>query len=426
MRIGIVGVGYVGLATGISLCLKGNKVRFYDIDVNKIESLSKLKIPFYDQELQKAVILCNSRRKISFHEVFEDFMKEVEIIFVCIATSLTSDYAVNSSQFEEVVQNIISSARNKIAVVFKSTMTPELYIHLEHLLRKNNLLSAVNPEFLREGTALKDAINPWRLVVGTNDTETKLIMKELYKDFDCPKVFTDPTSAIIIKYASNSFLGVKISFINEIANLCDVVGGNITDVSLSIGLDPRIGKEFLRAGIGFGGPCLPKDLKVFSRFADSNGVTLEIIKAASRVNDVQYLKVVDKLKKNLTTLTGKCIGIFGLSFKESTDDLRNSLTIPLISKIKEAGASVKAHDFLAHNKAKEILTNVTCTDDVFFVASQSDAIVIATEWQQYRNLDWQKVLKLMKGNVIVDSRNLLDPTHMRELGFKYEGIGTAG
>lgn len=425
MKVGIIGTGYVGLATGVSLCLKGNEVRFYDKDINKIKSLRESKTPFFDPELQEALVLINSKRRAFFHENLEEFMSEVEVVFISISTTIKGDFTINPLEFEELVRKIVKLAKRKIIIVFKSTITPDLYLSLENLLENSNLLSAVNPEFLREGTALKDAMSPWRIVVGTSSTESKLVMEDLYKDFRCPKVFTDPVSAIIIKYASNSFLGVKISFINEIANLCEDIGGNIADISTGIGLDPRIGRDFLRAGIGFGGPCLPKDLRIFSSFAESNGISLETIKAALRVNDVQYLKVVDKLKKHLLTLTGKYVGVFGLSFKESTDDLRNSLTIPLISKIQEAGALVKAHDFLALDKAKELLANVTCSDDVFFVASESDAIVIATDWQQYRNLDWQKVLKVMKGNLVIDGRNLLNPTHMRKLGFIYEAIGKA-
>jgi len=423
MKISIIGVGYVGLATGISLCLKGYTVSFYDSDQEKIKSFKRGKVPFAEEDIEEAIKECLSNKNAIFADNLKEVLENSDIIFLCIGTPILSKGESDLTNIKNVCIELRKLIKQEVVVNIKSTVNPGDYLEIKNLLNTKNIHLAVNPEFLREGSALQDALHPTRILVGTDDEYSKKILKELYSKFESPKIFTDPMSAIITKYASNSFLAVKISFINEIANICDIVGASIDDVSLGIGLDPRIGKDYLKAGIGYGGSCLPKDIKNIIKYSEKIGISLDIIKAANYVNERQYKIVIEKLHKYLGSLNGKTIAIFGLSFKGGTDDLRGSISLRLIEDLKRKGALVKAHDYLSYEKAKKITKDVFISNDVYPVAKDSDTVVIATDWKEYLQIDWKKIKESMKGNLIVDGRNLLDPKLFKELGFVYEGIG---
>ena len=411
------------MATGISLCLKGYTVSFYDSDKKKIKSFKRGKVPFVEEDIEETIKECLSNKNAIFADNLKEALENSNIIFLCIGTPILPEGESDLINIKNVCAELRKLVRHEVVVVIKSTVNPGDYLETKNLLSSKNFSIAVNPEFLREGSALQNALHPNRIIIGTDDEYSKKILKELYSKFESPKIFTDPMSAILIKYASNSFLAVKISFINEIANICDIVGASIDDVALGIGLDPRIGRDFLKAGIGFGGSCLPKDTKNLIRFAEKNSLSTNIVKAADIVNENQYKVVIKKLTKNLGTLENKVISVLGLSFKGETDDLRGSVSLKLIEELKKSGVVVKAHDYLSYEKAKKIIKDIFISKDVYAVVKDADAVVIATDWKEYTKLDWEKIKELMKGNLIVDGRNLLDPKLFKKLGFVYEGIG---
>jgi len=423
MNILIIGTGYVGLATGIALALKSNRVYFFDKDKEKIKQLGSRQLFFYEPDLQSALEKTTSNNRVYFFDMLDKVNEKVDVIFLCIGTPVLKNGKTDLKNIKQAVCDIKKYFGQDIVIAVKSTINPEVFEFIKGELKSNNFHIAVNPEFLREGNALEDSLNPSRIVIGTEDNYAKSLLNEIYKDFDAPKIFTDPISAILIKYASNAFLATKISFINEIANLSDKVGGDIDDIALGIGLDPRIGKDFLKAGIGFGGSCLPKDAKNMIHFSRSKNINLGIIKEAVLINNTQFPVVIEKLKENLGNLKGKVVAVLGLSFKGGTDDLRDSISIKLINELLREGAIVRAQDYLSYEKAKEIIKGVFISNDVYITAKGADAIVIATDWKEYPKVDWKKIRNLMKGNLIIDGRNILDRENLKNLGFTYKGIG---
>lgn len=423
MKIAVIGTGYVGLSTGISLCIKGHSVKFFDSNKKKIDGYKNGKITFYEKGMEEALKASLKNKRASFTTSLEELLEDSEIVFICIGVKNLKDKSQDLEGLAELIEQIKKLLDNEKIIAIKSTINPLSYLEIKKSLNESKIHLAANPEFLREGYALQDALEPLRIVVGTEDKYSKEKFEKLYSVFDAPKIFTDPISALVIKYAANSFLGVKISYINEIANLCEKIGGNIDDVSLGLGLDPRIGRDFLKAGIGFGGSCLPKDIKNFIKFAELQKSPLTIIESAEKVNRAQYKSVIEKLEKHLSSLGGKTIAVFGLSFKAGTDDLRESLSLKIIQQLEKKGAIVRAQDFLSFESARTILKKATVSDDPYVVAENSNAIIITTEDKQYQNLDWKRIKKLMIGNVIIDGRNILDSEKLKKIGFIYEGIG---
>lgn len=423
MNISIIGTGYVGLSTGIAFCLKGHKVKFYDINKNKIQSIIKGKIPFFEDGIEKLVKNCVKDGSANFTFKLEEALDKAEIIFICVDSPICSEGISDLTNLKEACIELREKSRREIIIVIKTTINPYDYMEIKELLNGNVFHIAVNPEFLREGSALKDSLNPYRIVVGTEDKIARKKLEKLYSSFESAKLFTDPLSAIMIKYASNSFLAVKISFINEIANLCDRIGANIDDVATGIGLDPRIGREFLNAGIGFGGSCLPKDSKNLVSFSKRAGAKTTIVQKAYEVNRGQFNIAINRLIESLKDVKGKNIGIFGLSFKGGTDDLRESVSLKIISHLRRQGALVKAHDYASCEKAKEVLKGVFISDDVYKVAKGCDALIIATDWLEYREIDWKRIKKMMNGRLVIDGRNILNADKMKKTGFIYKGIG---
>ncbi|MCK5534946.1 UDP-glucose/GDP-mannose dehydrogenase family protein, partial [bacterium] len=281
-----------------------------------------------------------------------------------------------------------------------------------------------NPEFLREGSAIGDFMHPDRIVIGVNSKKAETIMKKLYKPLGSPIIVTDIESAEIIKHAANSFLAMKISYINAVANICERVGADITQVARGMGLDRRIGSEFLSAGAGFGGSCFPKDLSAFIRIAEKNGYNFELLKVVKKINQEQKNLLIKKLTRAIWNLKDKTIGILGLAFKSNTDDLRNAPAISIIEMLQKEGAKIKVYDPQAMEKAKSILKNVVFCKDSYSTAQDSDALLVLTEWKEFKNLDFKKIKKKLKTPVIIDGRNIYNPALMRKQGFTYEGIGT--
>ena len=423
MNILIVGAGYVGLATGITLAKKEHKVKFYDKDKEKIELLKKGKLFFFEPKLQEALKEITKSQDVFFSNNIKEALEDIEIVFVCVGTPILKDGRTNSKDIEKAIKEIKKYATKDLVVAIKSTINPKVYTSIKNILASSKFHLSVNPEFLREGSALNDSLNPSRIVIGTEDEYAKKILSKLYASFEAPKIFTNPISAILTKYASNSFLAVKISFINEIASLSDKIGANIDDIALGIGLDPRIGKDYLKAGIGYGGSCLPKDTKNMVKYAREIGVRLDVINSVYKINERQYKVVIEKLQKHLGSLKGRTIAIFGLSFKGGTDDIRNSVSLKIISNLEKEGAILRLHDFLAFENAKKMFSETFISKDPYVVVKGTDAIVVATDWKEYTNLNWEKIKKLMKGNLIIDGRNILDRDLLKKIGFVYEGIG---
>jgi len=370
------------------------------------------------------------------NQVCQKFLRNIwritDIVFIAVGTPSKENGEPDLSFIEAVGKEIAPYIKEEQIIVIKSTVPPGTYLKLKEIisserkklkLKEIGINIAVNPEFLREGYALYDTLHPERIVIGVETDYAKDKLLKLYSSFDVPKVVTDPVSAMLIKYASNSFLATKISFINEIAQTCERMGGDVNDVSKGMGLDSRIGNKFLRAGIGYGGSCFPKDTNGLLWIAREAGYDFKIVKSVIEVNEKQYKMVIDKLRKHLGKLNGKTIGVLGLAFKENTDDIRESVSIKIIKELLNEGVELKAHDPQAINNARKVFGNVAYFEDPYKMVKGIDAIIIATEWPEYKELDWGRVKDLMKGTLIVEGRNLLDPEEMKKYGFTYKSIG---
>ncbi len=429
MNISIIGSGYVGLVSGACFADLGNKVICIDNDEAKIKKLKSGSIPIYEPGLKELVKRNMKEGRLTFSSKIKEGVKKCEVIFIAVGTPSKDNGDADLTFVEHVSREIAISMPAYRLIVEKSTVPVNTGEWVEQTIRifnKRNIKFDVasNPEFLREGSAIEDFMHPDRIVIGVKSKKARDILIELYKPLRIPVVVTDIKSAEIIKHASNSFLATKISFINAVADICDKVGADIIEVAKGMGLDRRIGKEFLNAGAGFGGSCFPKDLSAFIRIADKVGCDFGILKEVQKVNDYQKRLVVKKIEDLLWNLSKKTIGVLGLSFKPNTDDIRQSPSLEIISTLQKEGSKIKAYDPEAMNKARKILRqDVEFCKDAYSVARDSDCLVILTEWNEFKELDFKKIKKLMKQPVIVDSRNIYGPTEIKKLGFRYAGIG---
>ena len=429
MRICIIGSGYVGLVTGACFADLGNNVICVDNDESKIARLKKGIMPIYEPGLEELVKRNVKEDRLTFSGNLKDGVKRSEVIFVCVPTPPKDNGDADMTYVENVAREIAVSMSSYKLIVDKSTVPVNTGEWVEHTInifnkRKIKFDVASNPEFLKEGTAIEDFMNPDRVVVGVKSKKAAGILKELYGPLKAPIVVTDIKSAELIKHASNSFLAMKISFINSVANICDKVGADIVDVARGIGLDKRISKDFLNAGIGFGGSCFPKDLAAFVHIAEKMGYDFGILKEVQNVNRYQKRLIIKKIESLLWNLPKKTVGILGLSFKPGTDDLREAPALEIIEELIREGVHVRAYDPVAMKKAKEILGNkVKFCKDAYETAKDSDCLLIATEWNEFKELDFKRIKKLMKQPVIADGRNIYDPAEMKKLGFRYVGIG---
>lgn len=427
MHIGIIGTGYVGLVTGACFAEFGVFVTCVDKDEEKIRSLKKGIIPFYEPGLDELVHRNVKQGRLKFTTRIREAVGSSLVIFIAVGTPPRGDGSADLKYIEEVAGEIARHIDSYKVIATKSTVpvgTGERLreIMLGHLKEKTDFDIVSNPEFLREGAAIEDFMRPNRVVIGAKSQQAVAIMRDIYRPLyliETPFVITNIETAELIKYASNSFLATKISFINEMANLCEKVGADVHVVAKGMGLDNRIGPKFLHAGPGFGGSCFPKDIKALISIAEKHGIEMNVVKAVIKTNERQREMVVDKIRKELKELKNKKIAILGLSFKPNTDDLRDAPSLFITRRLLEAGAKIKVYDPVAMDRAKTIFPEIKCCTNLYDAVEGADALVIVTEWNQFRNLDLDRIKKILRHPYFFDLRNIYDPTKMKQLGFKY-------
>ncbi len=428
MKIGIIGSGYVGLVTGACLAHLGHKVTCVDHDKLKIRTLKKGKIPFYEPGLMEMVLKNVAAKRLSFTAEISRIVNRCEVLFICVHTPPKPDGGADLSFVEKVAKQIATHLRKYCLIVEKSTVPVEtgerVQQTIKRLIKRDvHFDVASNPEFLREGSAIHDFLQPDRIVIGVSSERAEKIFRTLYSPLKAPMIVTDIKSAELIKHASNSFLATKISFTNAVSRICDAVGADIEKVTLGMGLDPRIGKQFLKAGVGFGGSCFPKDVSAFLHISEKLGARFELLADVLRINDAQAKYFVEKIKNSMKTLRGKTIGVLGLAFKPDTDDMRSAPSVPIIQMLQKEGVRVKAYDPQAAEKAAAMLQNVNYVATPYGVAHGAHAIVVLTEWSEFLNLDWELLKKSMKDRFFFDGRNMFSPEEMKNHGFHYFSIG---
>ena len=429
MNISIIGSGYVGLVTGACFAELGNRVICVDNDQAKIKNLKAGVMPIYEPGLSELVKRNVKQLRLSFTTDIRSAVKASDIIFIAVGTPPKDNGEADLTAVEHVSKEIALSMQSYKLVVEKSTVPVNTGEWVERTIRVFNKRGikfdvASNPEFLREGTAIEDFMNPDRIVLGVKSKKAADSLSALYRPLKAPIVVTDIKSAEIIKHAANSFLAMKISFINAIANVCDMLNADVVEVAKGIGLDRRIGEKFLNAGLGFGGFCFPKDLSAFIRISEKAGYDFGLLKEVEKINDGQRSALMKKIENIIWNLHGKTVSVLGLSFKPDTDDLRYAPALYIIDMLLKQGAKVKAYDPISMAKARPILgRRVKFCKDAYDAAKESDCLVIATEWSEFKELDLKKVKKLMRQSVIVDGRNIYEPAEVRKLGFTYAGMG---
>jgi UDPglucose 6-dehydrogenase len=431
--IAVIGTGYVGLVTGAGLADFGNDVICVDVDVRKIEALRNGQIPIYEPGLDKLVSKNVNEGRLRFTTELAEAIRAARAIFIAVGTPPKPDGSANLKYVEEVANSIAQHMNGPKLVITKSTVPIGTGRLIDEIIASHNTghkASIVsNPEFLREGSAIEDFMKPDRVVVGVSDQEAADLMKEIYAplhSLEIPFVVTNVESSELIKYAANGFLAVKITFINEIASVCEKVGANVQDVALGMGLDSRIGPKFLQAGPGFGGSCFPKDTSAMADIARRHGYEFQIMEAVLRVNDAVKLRMIDKIVHALDgEVQGKTVAILGLAFKPETDDMRDSPTIPIIKGLQERGATIRAYDPQSTKNAQSIFTDITYCGDAYETAADADVLVLATEWNEFRALNFERIKKALRQPSVVDLRNIYDPQRMKALGFNYISVGRA-
>jgi len=430
MKITIIGTGYVGLVTGACFSEVGHNVICVDCDEQKIELLQGGGIPIYEPGLEELVARNVASGRLSFTASTAEGVEKSDVIFIAVPTPPLDDGAVDLSFIEFVAREIAACMTSYKVIVDKSTVPVKTGEKVEETIKRYckadcefDVVS--NPEFLREGFAVDDLMNPDRVVIGSTSDRANEAMQKIYQPFNAPIVFTDINSAELIKHAANSFLAMKISYINAVAAICEASGANVEEVANGIGMDDRIGRRFLNASLGFGGSCFPKDLSAFIRISDDLGYDFGLLKEVQKINASQMDRFVKKITDTLWVLKGKTIGVLGLAFKQNTDDVRMSPAIDLCNQLIKEGAFLRVYDPKAMDKAKMVLPDgdVLFVDDMNEVSIGCDALVVATEWPEFKQLDLVKSKEVMTVPIIFDGRNLLDPALVEKLGFTYKSIG---
>jgi UDPglucose 6-dehydrogenase len=431
MHIAVIGTGYVGLVTGACFAEFGVDVTCVDIDSEKISRLLAGEMPIYEPGLEQLVTKNTQSGRLRFTTDLKQAVEQALVVFLAVGTPPKSDGSPDLSFVEAAARSVADHMNGYKVIVTKSTVPIGTGEFLRKLIReqlKSNLNFGIvsNPEFLREGAAINDFMRPDRVVIGSRDEEAVAIMRDLYRPLyliEAPFVVTSLEAAELAKYAANAFLATKISFINEIANLCESIGCDVHDVARAIGMDRRIGSKFLHPGPGFGGSCFPKDTQALASVARDFGRDSMIVDAVIEVNRRQRQAMVPKIEKLVGELKGKTIAILGLAFKPETDDMREAPAIDIIAGLQDRGAKVRAYDPVAMSEAAKVLPEVSFASDEYEAVTDADALVFVTEWNQFRALDMGRVRDLMKSPRIADLRNIYDPADMRELGFEYVGVG---
>jgi UDPglucose 6-dehydrogenase len=428
MKLTIIGTGYVGLVTGACFAEVGHRVVCVDNDVAKVKLLQAGGIPIYEPGLEELVRQNVAAGRLEFTESTAEGVQKSDVIFIAVPTPPLPDGSVDLSFIEKVAREIAAAMTEYKIVVDKSTVPVKTGDKVTETIKRYckarvDFDVVSNPEFLREGFAVNDLMKPDRIVIGVRSPRPVAAMKEIYAPFQAPIIVTDIASAELIKHAANSFLALKISYINAISILCEAAGANVQEVAHGIGLDERIGRRFLNAGIGFGGSCFPKDLSAFIKIAEQIGYDFRLLKEVQRINAEQMDRFVKKITDTLWVLKDKTIGVLGLAFKQNTDDVRMSPAIELCHRLQKEGALLRVHDPKAMEKAKAVLHDVTYVDDMNAVAEGCDALVIATEWEEFKQLDLDRAYKALSHPILFDGRNLFDPKEMERRGWVYKSVG---
>ena len=427
--VAVVGTGYVGLATGAYLAHLGHDVVCADVVPEKVERLNRGEVPIVEPGLDELVAEGVERGRLRFVLGAVNAAADAEFIFLCVPTPQGEDGSADLSYVQAAAAEIAPVLESGSIVVNKSTVPVGSVRVVEQALKRSDVFVVSNPEFLREGSAVYDCLHPDRIVIGSEHQEAAIRVGELFAKLQAPMLVTDPASAETIKYASNAFLATKISFINAMANLCEAVGADIREVSLGMGYDKRIGFEFLKPGPGWGGSCFPKDSRALVRIAEDAGYNFGLLKGVITVNDQQYDAVAEKIRVAAGgSLQGKTVGVWGLTFKANTDDLRDSPSLYVIDRIRAMGATVSGYDItqtLPHAPSHPSLDGVRICADAYDAVTEADVLAVLTEWDEFRWLDYARVAGLMSAPAVVDARNLLDAGQLRRKGFTYVGVGRA-
>lgn len=447
MKLTVIGCGYVGLVTGACLAAAGHEVFCTDIDAKRIDQLKAGKVPIYEEHLDEVLKRAVTEKKIVYTSDAGEAIRAGEVIFICVGTPPKDSGEADLSAIDHVARQIAQEARSSKLVVEKSTVPALTGMQLQKAMaaysRGGDLKFHVasNPEFLREGTAVGDFFHPDRIVIGVEDPASAAKLREIYtpileRTFHCPihagkcptgspgeLLITTINSAELIKHASNSFLALKISYANVIADLCEKIGADVEEVTHAVGLDPRIGTQFLKAGLGFGGFCFPKDIQAFIHLSSTVGIDFAMLKAAEKVNKQRIDRYFEKIHKALWVIKGKRVAVLGLAFKANTDDIRFAPALEVIGRLLEEGAEVHATDPEAISRTKPIYPKIAYHEDPYEALKGADAALVCTEWRIFRNLDWERAGKLMARRLVIDGRNLYSPQRMQELGFDYYSFG---
>ena len=428
MKVCMIGTGYVGLVSGTCFAEIGHDVVCVDNDTTKIDTLRKGGMPIYEPGLDELIARNVKAGRISFTTSIREGVEKSLFLFIAVGTPPKEDGQPDLSSIEKVAEEIGSAMNEYKIIIEKSTVPVQTSKWVRTVIERfsqkvKDFDVASNPEFLREGSAIKDFLHPDRVVLGVETKRAEEKLLELYKPIEAPKIVTDIASAELIKHASNSLLSTKISFINAISIICDKTDADVIKVAEGIGLDKRIGRDFLNAGVGFGGFCFPKDIKAFISISERLGYDFRLLREVERINEEQMVRAVNKLEKMLWNVRDKKIGILGLAFKPNTDDMRFAPSITIIGELQKRGASIKAYDPVSMERAKKIMPDIEYCTNAYDVARDVDGIALITEWDEFRTLDLGKIKSLMRQPVFLDGRNVYDPDKMKELGFIYTGIG---
>src|SRR3954462_2047215 len=428
VKLTIIGTGYVGLVTGTCFAEVGHQVVCIDNDETKVKTLQAGGIPIYEPGLEELVKKNTAAGRLSFTTSTAEGVEKSDVIFIAVPTPPQPDGAVDLSFIEKVAREIAAAMTSYKIIVDKSTVPVKTGDKVTETIRrycktKVEFDVVSNPEFLREGFAVEDFLKPDRVVIGVRTQRPVAAMKEIYEPFNAPIIVTDINSAELIKHAANSFLALKISYINAVSIMCEASGANVEEVANGMGMDARIGRRFLNAGIGFGGSCFPKDLSAFIKISEQLGYDFRLLKEVQRINSDQMDRFVSRIVDTLWVLKDKTIGVLGLAFKQNTDDVRLSPAIELCQHLQKEGAKLRVYDPQAMQKARVVLTDVTYVEKMDDVAEGCDALVVATEWPEFKKLDLEKARRLLTPPILFDGRNLFDAGEMEKMGFIYKSVG---
>jgi UDPglucose 6-dehydrogenase len=427
--VAVIGAGYVGLTTAVCLAHLGHDVICADIDADRVDRLNKGEVPILEDGLPELLAEGLASRRLRFVLGAPNAARAASFVFLCVPTPQGDDGSADLSFVDTVAREIAPVLRPGTVVINKSTMPVGSTRMVQRVLAEagappEEVLVASNPEFLREGTSVRDFLEPNRVVIGCTDPSVAVRVSELYKNLNAPILVTDPASAEMIKYASNAFLATKISFVNAIANLCEAVDADVREVALGMGYDQRIGFEFLHPGPGYGGSCFPKDTAALLYAADAAGYDFSLLRGVVQVNKEQHERMVTKLTDLVGgTLAGTTVAVWGLTFKANTDDLRDSPALVIVRRLIEEGATVRAYDPAAGERAAELVPGLEVGSDPYEVCNGAAALALLTEWDEFRWMDFDRVAELLQTPTVLDTRNILDPAALRRQGYTYEGVG---